>query len=604
MEHNNFDISAVVHALGLKPTSSRKDELRFRTKGSLSVNTATVTFFDHEQNRGGGCLDFIVHHGVAHDQRSAAQWAKDQGILQSPAITTKTPNREHIYRDENGQPIRRAIKYDNGNWSQQRFENNSWQSGVKGVRNIPYGLDRLAKDSSDNLVFIFEGEKDCERAWAHGLLATNNVGGAGNWRDDLNQHLVGRTVCIVPDNDNAGRNHASKVTASLKTSGISCFTLSKYADNLPDKADFSDWMDANGDDVKAFIQLADVAQASQMEADARLHPSFDFIGDIKITPTEWLIDEITAAHTFQSIVGASYSGKSLLAIDMACSVAAGIPFHGRKVQQGTVAYICGEGRSGMLRRIDAWCASHFQELTKLPFILSANALNMRDTEMVQSIKKLAVKVTDLRLIVIDTLNRNFGGGNENHSDAMGEFITACDQLIEHFDCTVCVVHHMGKDQSAGARGHSSFYAALDTEITVKSIGDNDIQISCTKQKDADEFDAMQFIKVPIHDSVVLNPVEVSKRSARIKLSDNQQIAMDTLYEGINPILATGTPKMSCRLHLEDWRKIFHRRHSGDNPKSKNDVFSRARNALQTRGFIVCDDDYFSLGDRATGGDFA
>ena len=108
---------------------------------------------------------------------------------------------------------------------------------------------------------------------------------------------------------------------------------------------------------------------------------------------------------------------------------------------------------------------------------------------------------------------------------------------------------MGKDQSAGARGHSSFYAALDTEITVKSIGDNDVQVSCTKQKDADEFDAMQFIKVPTHDSVVLNPVEVSKRSARIKLSDNQQIAMDTLYEGINPILATSTPKMSCRLHL-------------------------------------------------------
>ena len=364
-----------------------------------------------------------------------------------------------------------------------------------------------------------------------------------------------------------------------------------------------DWWDVwSRGDKASFTKLADATQASSLEADARLHPSFDFIGDIKITPTEWLIDEITAAHTFQSIVGASYSSKSLLAIDMACSVAAGIPFHGREVQQGTVAYICGEGRSGMLRRIDAWCASHFQERTKLPFILSKNALDMRDTEMVQSIKKLANKVTDLRLIVIDTLNRNFGGGNENQSDAMGEFITACDQLIEHFDCTVCVVHHMGKDQSAGARGHSSFYAALDTEITVKSIGDNDVQISCSKQKDADEFDAMQFIKVPTHESVVLDPVEVSKRSARIKLSDNQQIAMDTLYEGINPILATGTPKMSCRLHLEDWRNIFHRRHSGDNPKSKNTAFGRARNALQTMGLIVCENDYFTLGDRATGGD--
>ena len=105
----------------MKPTSSIKDELRFRNKGSLAVNTATGTFFDHEQNTGGGCLVFIVHQGVANDQRSAAQWAKDQGILQSRAITAKTPTRKYPYRDENGQPIRRAVKYNTGKWTQQRF---------------------------------------------------------------------------------------------------------------------------------------------------------------------------------------------------------------------------------------------------------------------------------------------------------------------------------------------------------------------------------------------------------------------------------------------------------------------------------------------------
>ena len=53
---------------------------------------------------------------------------------------------------------------------------------------------------------------------------------------------------------------------------------------------------------------------------------------------------------------------------------------------------------------------------------------------------------------------------------------------------------------------------------------------------------MQFIKVPTHGSVVVNPFEVSKRSTRIKLSDNQQIAMDTLYEAISPILRQVSPK--------------------------------------------------------------
>ena len=333
------------------------------------------------------------------------------------------------------------------------------------------------------------------------------------------------------------------------------------------------------------------------------HPYFDFLADIKLTPPEWIVDQVITTATLAAVVGASYAGKSLAAIDFCCCVAAGIDFHGRPVKQGTVAYIAAEGRSGLLSRVEAWRVANDQEGTEIPFILSKSGLNIRDPALIASIKTLIEKVSDLRLIVIDTLNRNYGGGNENDSGDMGQFITNCDELIEHFGCTVCIVHHLGKDQSAGARGHSSFFAALDTEITIKAIGDTDVQVSCSKQKDAPEFEPMQFVKVPTLDSVVLQPVAVTKRTNRAKLSDIQQIAMDALYEGIEPKLATGTPKMSCRLHLENWRKIFHRRHSGDNHKSKNDVFGRARNALQTKGLIKCDSDYFTLGDKATGGDF-
>ena len=86
-----------------------------------------------------------------------------------------------------------------------------------------------------------------------------------------------------------------------------------------------------------------------------------------------------------------------------------------------------------------------------------------------------------------------------------------------------------------------------------------IPISCIKQKDANGFDAIQFIKVPMGKTVILRPVEVTKRSAWIKLSDNQQIAIDTLLEGINPILATGMPKKYFCLQFEGWRFFFHRR---------------------------------------------
>ena len=605
MNENLPKISEVVAVMGLQPTSQNQDEMRFGKKCSLAIHTGEDKFYDHENKIGGGVLDFIVHQDLATDRASAAQWCKSNGLLPHETPAPRTPLRQHVYNDEHGQPVRKAVKYNNGSWSQMRYEGGSWRYGVKGVPDLPYGADRLAQGKSDELVFIFEGEKDCERAWQNGFQATCNVGGAGKWRDGLNATLTGRTVCIVPDNDTAGEDHAHSVKASLQSSGIDCFVLWDYTDDLPHKSDFSDWMDANRDNVEQFFSLAKAAQASQKsELDAAgLHPHFDFLADIELKPQEWLIETVMPTNSLVAIVGASYSGKSLCAIDMCCGIASGSDFHGHKLRQGSVAYIAAEGRSGLLSRVEAWRAANDQQDANLPFALSKSGINLRDPNMVNSIKSLVDKVPDLALLVVDTLNRNFGGGNENQSDAMGEFITACDELADHFDCTVCVVHHMGKDQSAGARGHSSFFAALDAELTFKAIGETDVQLSCTKLKDSPEFDQMQFVKVATLDSVVLEPVAVTKRTDRARLSDNQQIAMDALYEGIGPKLATGTPKLSCRLHLEDWRKIFHKRHSGDNHKTKNDVFARARNALQTKGLIKCDSDYFTLGDKATGGDF-
>ena len=598
-------LADIARAQGMQPTSQKPGELRFNKKGSLSINLEENTWYDFESETGGGAFDFVIYQGHATNRSSAAQWCKQQGLMPHETPAPRTPVREHIYTDEHGQPIRKAIKYSDGSWSQMRYENGGWHFGVKGTRSLPYGADHLAQGRSDELVFILEGEKDVERAWQNGLQATCNVGGAGKWRDGLNASLTGRQVCIAPDDDPAGEDHARAVQASLQRDGIDCFVLWDYTDDLPHKADFSDWMDANRDNVEQFFSLAKAAQASQKsELDAAgLHPHFDFLADIELKPQEWLIETVMPTNSLVAIVGASYSGKSLCAIDMCCCIASGSDFHGHKVRQGSVAYIAAEGRSGLLSRVEAWRAANDQQDANLPFALSKSGINLRDPNMVNSIKSLVDKVPDLALLVVDTLNRNFGGGNENQSDAMGEFITACDELADHFDCTVCVVHHMGKDLSAGARGHSSFFAALDAELTIKAIGETDVQLSCTKLKDSPEFDQMQFVKVATLDSVVLEPVAVTKRTDRARLSDNQQIAMDALYEGIGPKLATGTPKLSCRLHLEDWRKIFHKRHSGDNHKTKNDVFARARNALQTKGLIKCDSDYFTLGDKATGGDF-
>jgi len=262
MNENLPKISEVVAVMGLQPTSQNQDEMRFGKKCSLAIHTGEDKFYDHENKIGGGVLDFIVHQDLATDRASAAQWCKSNGLLPHETPAPRTPLRQHVYNDEHGQPVRKAVKYNNGSWSQMRYEGGSWRYGVKGVPDLPYGADRLAQGKSDELVFIFEGEQDCERAWQNGFQATCNVGGAGKWRDGLNATLTGRTVCIVPDNDTAGEDHAHSVKASLQSSGIDCFVLWDYTDDLPHKADFSDWMDANSNNVEQFGSLVKAAQAS------------------------------------------------------------------------------------------------------------------------------------------------------------------------------------------------------------------------------------------------------------------------------------------------------------------------------------------------------
>ena len=205
----------------------------------------------------------------------------------------------------------------------------------------------------------------------------------------------------------------------------------------------------------------------------------------------------------------------------------------------------------------------------------------------------------MKLIIVDTLARSFGGGNENAPQDMGEFIQGCDDLMHEFEATVLVVHHFGKDTQSGARGHSSFFGALDTSMMLKKIGAHDIQLACEKQKDAPEFDKLQFTFVTMggtDETPVLHMVPTSQAPTGPKLGKNEQLALDTYAE------ATEGRSLICRLHLEEWRPFFLRRHTGDTIKAKNDAFSRARRSLDTKGFLQVDDDFYTLGDKATFGD--
>jgi len=179
------------------------------------------------------------------------------------------------------------------------------------------------------------------------------------------------------------------------------------------------------------------------------------------------------------VYGQSNSGKTFWTTTLALHVAAGLEWHGLRVEQGGVVYCALEGGMGFRNRVAAWREKMGFGSYQLPFAAIPAAINLlnpaADTDkLIATVKLAAAAMTvPVKLIVVDTLARALGGGNENAPDDMGALVANMDRIRAETHAMVLFVHHSGKDQAKGARGHSSLQAAIDTEIevTVDEVGE-------------------------------------------------------------------------------------------------------------------------------------
>jgi len=215
----------------------------------------------------------------------------------------------------------------------------------------------------------------------------------------------------------------------------------------------------------------------------------------QIANQQWLIDGVIPADAFGVIFGPSGAYKSFIAIDMAASIASAIAWHGRDVDNsGHVIYIAAEGASGLHLRKKAWEIRHHKPITNLGILGSAVTINaaIECQHLIELCDEAAACISqDVKLVVIDTLARSFAG-DENSASDMGGFIKACDRIREKTGATVLVIHHSGKDAEKGARGSSALRAACDFEFKVVSSGKKVTKLTCTKAKDSDPIEDLDF----------------------------------------------------------------------------------------------------------------
>lgn len=239
------------------------------------------------------------------------------------------------------------------------------------------------------------------------------------------------------------------------------------------------------------------------------------LGDLgAIKPTQWIIKGYLPEESFGTLYGPSGHGKTFVVLDMALHIAAGKDWHGRTVKQSGVVYVCGEGRKGIQKRAAAWAKHHDANLSSSPFFISSRPIPMLDADFVAEFIAATVEAVracgPIALVVIDTLNRNFGDGDENRTDDMTRFVEACSEVQRATGASVLVVHHTGLADGSRARGSGALRAALDVEMQAEQVSDNSLtRLTCTKMKDDEPFLPIAFRREVVEIEIDDDSIETS-----------------------------------------------------------------------------------------------
>lgn len=204
-------------------------------------------------------------------------------------------------------------------------------------------------------------------------------------------------------------------------------------------------------------------------------------------PAQWLIDGFIQENSLVMAFGESTAGKSFLLIDWACSIAVGRSWNGAEVVQGPVFIVAGEGFGGFVRRLRAWEIMNGESVGRAPLYFSERPAALMNAEsakeVIEAVRELSAAHGRPALIVVDTLHRNFGPGDENSAADFGQFLSHIDVMRLELKAAIVVVHHSGHSKADRSRGSSSIRAAMDHEYYLSIEADKSRRLSCTKMKD-------------------------------------------------------------------------------------------------------------------------
>lgn len=287
----------------------------------------------------------------------------------------------------------------------------------------------------------------------------------------LRSEFPNANLVVVPDRGK--EKQAAEIAATVDGQWV------KLPQDKPENYDVNDYLLEYGEDA-----LCDLLSHPIIEMPLNVIFASELSDDF--IPPDEILEGVLTAGDGSILYGDSNCGKTFFVIDLACAVALGIDWLGRKTEAGLVIYLAAESPASVRSRLQAYQRYHNVRVTNFAIVQSPINLFDGDADtkkLIQVVRLLEQQCGQkARLIIGDTLARLSAGANENAGQDMG-------LVVRHFDCirTECnahfmLIHHSGKNAAAGARGWSGVRAAVDTEIEVTDTP----SVRCaeiTKQRD-------------------------------------------------------------------------------------------------------------------------
>jgi len=252
-----------------------------------------------------------------------------------------------------------------------------------------------------------------------------------------------------------------------------------------------------GDWYNSYNGMLDTPQVEQEP----LFTSADTLEERELVPLNWLINSMIPTGTVTLLSGDGGSGKSLLALNLAISVASGgkLKWLNYTPEQGSALYIGAEDDMNEIhRRINRMTVSNFDltysDLTDLHIASLANRdallsiVDPKTNTLYPSplYQQIVTKVDAERpsLVVLDTLADLFPA-NENDRASARQFIGQLRKMAVDFDTTVVLLSHpslSGMASGSGTSGNTAWSNSVRSRLYMQRVQEDGYEADKTARK--------------------------------------------------------------------------------------------------------------------------